>query len=87
MNEVKRFIRYLIENDLAFTHIDEAVKLFRNSEDESDSEISETCSHEVWPPKENGVRKDLPDGMGSTTGATQYVVTVGAVYEQYPVIP
>ena len=34
MNEVKRFVRYLIENDLAFTHIDEAVRLF--SEYESD---------------------------------------------------
>lgn len=29
-NEVKNFIKWLIDNDIAFTHIDEAVKAFRS---------------------------------------------------------
>ncbi len=29
MSELKRFIAWCIENDLAFTHIDEAVRAFR----------------------------------------------------------
>ena len=32
MSELKRFLTWLIDNDIAFTHIDEAVKAFREKE-------------------------------------------------------
>ena len=33
MNQVKRFIKWCIDNDIAFTHIDEAVEAFKNQEE------------------------------------------------------
>ena len=31
MNELKRFIKWCIDNDIAFTHINEAVSAFRSN--------------------------------------------------------
>lgn len=33
MNQVKRFIKWCIDNDIAFTHIDEAVEAFKDREE------------------------------------------------------
>ncbi len=60
MSELKRFIRWCIKNDLAFTHIAEAIEAFRGSEEGHVSK--EELRREYWPFLEERMTADDSDG-------------------------
>lgn len=83
MNQVKKFVKWLIDNDIAFTNIDEAVRVFKNQEVQEIQRIAQPSTVKepsYWPDSNTSCNETFrftPLLTGSSISAPRVTMTRG----------